>query len=139
SQQLGGVVARALSHGVFDRARARLGVARPDLRRQMVLVHEGRALIQQLLSELRHWRGARALDACGEGTRVPGGVDKRGAGSRIEVGRGCLISGMLVTETPGSVVRIGNNVLVGGDSLIAAASSIVVEDDVLISYRCIIT
>ncbi len=96
-------------------------------------------MIGQLLSDLRHWRGSRALDVCGEGTRVPGGIEKRGAGSRIEAGRGCLISGRLVTETPGSLVRLGDNVLVGADSLLAAAASIIVEADVLISYRCIIT
>lgn len=96
-------------------------------------------MIGRLVSDLRHLRAARALDACGSGTRVTGGVDKRGTGSRIEIGRGCLISGQLVTETPGSIVRLGDNVLVGSDSLVAAAASIVVEDDVLISYRCIIT
>ena len=96
-------------------------------------------MIGTLLGELRHLRGIRALDACGPGTRVPGGIEKRGAGSRIEVGKGCLISGRLVTETPGSLVRLGDNVLVGGESLVAAASQIIVEDDVLISYRCIIT
>ena len=92
-----------------------------------------------LLDELRHWRGTRALDACGEGTRVTGGIEKRGANSRIEVGKGCLISGRLITETPNSVVRLADNVLVGSDTIVAAAQSIVVEEDVLISYRCIIT
>lgn len=96
-------------------------------------------MIGQFLSNVRHWRGSRALDVCGEGTRVPGYVEKRGAGSRIEVGRGCLISGHLVTETPNSIIQIADNVLVGGDSLLAAAQSIVVEEDVLISYRVIIT
>ena len=96
-------------------------------------------MIGQLLSDIRHWRGSRALDICGEGTKVTGGIEKRGAGSRIEVGRGCLITGRLVTETPGSIVKLGDNVLVGGESLLAAAKSIIVEEDVLISYRCIIT
>jgi acetyltransferase-like isoleucine patch superfamily enzyme len=96
-------------------------------------------VIGTLLSNVRHWRGSRALDACGDGTRVPGHVEKRGVGSRIEVGRGCLISGTLVTETPGSVVSIADNVLVGNETIVAAAQSIVVEQDVLISYRCIIT
>jgi acetyltransferase-like isoleucine patch superfamily enzyme len=96
-------------------------------------------VIGQALGGYRHWRASRVLDICGEGTRVPGGVEKRGAGSRIEVGRGCLISGHLVTETPGSLVRIADNVLVGSESIVAAAASIVVEQDVLISYRCIIT
>jgi acetyltransferase-like isoleucine patch superfamily enzyme len=96
-------------------------------------------VIGQLLSNVRHWRGSRALDACGEGTRVTGHVEKRGADSRIEVGKGCLISGHLVTETSGSKIQIADNVLVGSESLLAAAQSIVVEQDVLISYRCIIT
>lgn len=96
-------------------------------------------MIGQLLSQVRHWRGSRALDVCGDGTRIPGNVEKRGANSRIEVGRGCLISGMLVTETPNSLVKIGDNVLVGAESIVAAASSITIEEDVLISYRCIIT
>jgi acetyltransferase-like isoleucine patch superfamily enzyme len=102
-------------------------------------VHEGERVIGQLLTNVRHWRGTRALDVCGEGTRVSGYIEKRGAGSRIEVGKGCLISGHLVTETPGSLVRIADNVLVGNESLLAAAQSIIVEEDVLISYRCIIT
>ncbi|MBA3503470.1 MAG: acyltransferase [Deltaproteobacteria bacterium] len=96
-------------------------------------------MLTQLMSDLRHWRGSRALDACGAGTRVPGGVEKRGTQSRIEVGRGCLISGRLITETPNSLVRIGDNSLVGADSIVAAAQEIIVEEDVLISYRCIIT
>ena len=96
-------------------------------------------MLTQILGGIRHWRGARALDVCGEGSRVTGGVDKRGANSRIEVGRGCLISGSLITETPNSLVRIGDHSLVGGDTIVAAAQEIIVEADVLISYRCIIT
>lgn len=96
-------------------------------------------MLAHLLTDLRHWRGARALDVCGEGSRISGGIEKRAASSRIEVGRGCLITGRLITETPNSLVRIGDNSLVGGDTIIAAAREIIVEDDVLISYRCIIT
>src|SRR5262245_19145721 len=94
---------------------------------------------QQLLSSVRHWRNVRVLDACGTNTRFHGTADKRAAGSRIEVGGDCFVEGTLVTETAGSVVRLGSNVFVGGDTLIAAALSIVVEDDVLISYQCLIT
>jgi acetyltransferase-like isoleucine patch superfamily enzyme len=91
-----------------------------------------------LLSTVRHWRNRRTIDACGPNTRFRGNADKRGANSRIEVGRDCLIDGILVTEAPGSAIRIGSNVSIGGQSLLAAVQSIVVEDDVLISYQCII-
>ena len=93
----------------------------------------------RLLSTVRHWRNVRMVDACGTGTRFAGSAEKRGTGSRIEIGRDCLIDGILVTETPGSVILVGSNVSIGGSSLLAAAARIVVEDDVLISYHCIIT
>jgi acetyltransferase-like isoleucine patch superfamily enzyme len=94
---------------------------------------------RQLLAKAMHWRSARILDACGPGTRISGSAEKRGASSRIEVGANCMIDGNLVTEAPGSAIAIGSNTLVGGQTLIAAVKSIVVEDDVLISYECIIT
>ncbi len=93
----------------------------------------------RLLSTARHWRNVRALDVCGPGTRVGGSVEKRGANSIIEVGRDCLIDGSLVTEAPNSRLQIGSNVSIGGGSLLAAVQSILVEDDVLISYHCIVT
>jgi acetyltransferase-like isoleucine patch superfamily enzyme len=92
-----------------------------------------------VLTNLRHWRATRVLDACGAGTRFGGSAEKRGAGSRIEVGAGCLVDGTLVTEAPGAIVRIGSNVSIGGRTLLAAVREIVVEDDVLISYECIVT
>lgn len=93
----------------------------------------------RLLSSVRHWRNIRTIDVCGANTRFHGGADKRAAGSRIAIGDDSFIEGTLVTETPNAVIEIGNNVFVGGDTLIAAAVSIVVEDDVLISYQCLIT
>jgi acetyltransferase-like isoleucine patch superfamily enzyme len=96
-------------------------------------------MITSAIHQLRHWRAVQALDSCGEGTRVHGAVDKRGAGSRIDVGSECTIDGLLITEAPGSFVHIGNNVLVGGQSMLTAVRGITVEDDVLISYQCIIT
>jgi acetyltransferase-like isoleucine patch superfamily enzyme len=94
---------------------------------------------RRVVSTLRHWRNARLVDACGPGTQFHGVADKRAAGSRIEIGRDCFIAGTLVTETPASSVAIGSNVFVGGDTLIASASRIVIEDDVLVSYQCIIS
>ncbi|MEO8842383.1 MAG: acyltransferase [Kofleriaceae bacterium] len=94
---------------------------------------------QQVWTNLRHWRNVRVLDACGAETRFHGAAQKRGADSRIEVGAGCLIDGILVTEAPRAIVRVGSNVSIGGRTLLAAVKSIVVEDDVLISYECIIS
>jgi acetyltransferase-like isoleucine patch superfamily enzyme len=46
---------------------------------------------------------------------------------------------MLVTERAESRLQIGNNVFVGGGTLIDCALSIEIEDDVLISYQGIIS
>ncbi len=96
-------------------------------------------MIDRLIDGIKHLRAVRSLSACGSGTRVNGRVERRGADSRIEVGRDCLISGILVTEAPGSAIEVGSNVSIGGLSLLAAVKSIIVEDNVLISYQCIIT
>src|SRR5687768_14729237 len=96
-------------------------------------------LVRRLRSGIRQWRGRRVLDECGANTRFYGIAEKRGLGSRIQVGSDCLVYGTLVTETPGGLVQLGSNVFVGAETLIAAAVSIVVEDDVLISYQCLIT
>src|ERR1051325_6137562 len=92
-----------------------------------------------LVSNVRHWRNVRIVDSCGAGARVRGAAEKRGDGSRIVIGSHSLIDGRLVTEAPGSVIEVGSNTSIGGQSLLAAVRSIVVEDDVLISYECIIT
>jgi acetyltransferase-like isoleucine patch superfamily enzyme len=93
----------------------------------------------QLLGNLRHWKNARTLDACGDGTKFRGSAQKRGERSRIEVGAGCLVDGTLVTEAPGAIIQIGSNVSIGGNSLLAAVKQIIVEDDVLIAYEVIVT
>ncbi len=119
---------------------SRHGVAR--LKRLVSKVRDGGNPImfgKQLWSNVRHWRGSRGLDTCGANTRFHGIADKRGADSRIEIGDDSLVEGHLVTEAPNSVVRIGSNTFVGGQTLIAAVKSITVEDDVLISYHCVIT
>ena len=91
------------------------------------------------LDNLRHWRNTRVIDACGPGTRFHGGAEKRGERSRIEIGANCLVDGNLVVEAPGGIVLIGSNVSIGGRTLLAAVNRITVEDDVLISYECIIS
>ncbi len=63
---------------------------------------------------------------------------KASAESRINVGKDSLIEGVLSTYTEKAVISIGNNVFIGGRSLIGCAISIIIEDDVLISYDCMI-
>ena len=94
-------------------------------------------MLGRLLPKARHWRNLRALDRCGATSTVSGTVDKRGAGSRVEVGDRCLVQGALITEAPNSVISIGSNVFVGAATMIVAVESIVIEDDVLISYSCL--
>jgi acetyltransferase-like isoleucine patch superfamily enzyme len=56
----------------------------------------------------------------------------------MTVGNGCLIQGQLVAERDESRLEIGNNVVVGGGSVIDCAVSVRIEDDVMVSYQCII-
>jgi|ERR1051326_7887180 acetyltransferase-like isoleucine patch superfamily enzyme len=74
----------------------------------------------------------------GEGTRIDGRADIRKTGGKIIIGKGCLISGLIATETEKSEVLIGNNVHVGSGTVIDCVENIIIEDDVLISYQCII-
>ena len=94
-------------------------------------------MLRKLLSFFRARRMLKLCN-CGEGTIFSGWVDKRSHRSIIEIGDNCLISGLLITEKADSKIKVGNNVFIGGDSLIDCADSITIEDDVLISYRCIL-
>ena len=65
-------------------------------------------------------------------------LDKRNKNSKISIGNNCLINGRLVTETENSSIIIKNNVFVGGKTIIDCKDEIVIEDNVLVSYECII-
>jgi len=78
------------------------------------------------------------LTSCGENTLVSGLIDKRRDGAVITIGRDCLIEGVLVAETANSKIIIGNNVYIGGGTLLDCVSTIEIEDDVLISYQGIV-
>jgi acetyltransferase-like isoleucine patch superfamily enzyme len=92
-----------------------------------------------VFGQLRHWRNTQLVDQLGDNTLVRGAIEKRGARSRIYVGRDSIVDGRLVTEAPDAQIRIGSNTSIGGATLLAAVKEIIVEDDVLISYECIIT
>jgi acetyltransferase-like isoleucine patch superfamily enzyme len=74
----------------------------------------------------------------GENSVLNGTAIKRHADSKIIIGSGCLIEGMLATNTSYSQIKIGNETFIGGGSVIESACSITIEDNVLISYQCII-
>jgi acetyltransferase-like isoleucine patch superfamily enzyme len=95
-------------------------------------------MLARLRNVLRQRKNASQLDQCGKNTLLLGSVEKRAPSARIVIGSRCCIQGALVAEAAGGSITIGNNVLVGGDSIIACAKSVVIEDDVLISYRCIV-
>ncbi len=98
-----------------------------------------------MINLLRTWRGAlrqrrnrTLLSSCGAGTRLTGFVEKRAQAASIEVGQSCLMQGQLVVERDQSRLKLGDRVLVGGGTVIDCALSITVEDDVLISYQCVL-
>ena len=79
------------------------------------------------------------MAVCGENTEITGAVQIRRDGGAVRVGRDCLIEGRLVAETADSRIEIGNNVYVGGGTIVASVASISIGDDVLISYQCLIS
>ena len=92
--------------------------------------------LKALYLYMRERRNRRAADSIGIGTRIPGVVERRAPAATIQIGIGCLIQGRLVAERNESAISIGDNTLVGPDTVIDCASSITVEQDVLISYGC---
>jgi acetyltransferase-like isoleucine patch superfamily enzyme len=74
----------------------------------------------------------------GENSVFNGTAIKRHPDSKIIIGSGCLIEGTLATNTSYSQIKIGNKTFIGGGSIIESACSITIEDNVLISYQCII-
>jgi acetyltransferase-like isoleucine patch superfamily enzyme len=94
--------------------------------------------LRKLIHASRERANRRRLDHVGAGTQLVGTVDRRANAAFMSVGTGCLIQGQLVAERDQSRLVIGDNVLLGGGSVIDCALAVTVEQDVLISYACII-
>jgi len=100
-----------------------------------------RKLIKKYLKKYFFGKGGAAfniVDYLGESTELLGYIDKRAKRSIIKVGKGCLIEGDLVTETDESLLTIGDNTYIGGGTVIDCVKSIIIGDNVLISYGCIL-
>ncbi|MFZ2631279.1 MAG: acyltransferase [Desulfosalsimonadaceae bacterium] len=83
-------------------------------------------------------RNKTIVSHLGENSTLFCQIDKRGKNSHIRIGGNCLIQGMIVTETDDSRISIGNNIFIGGSSLIDCVVSVEIGDDVLISYGCLL-
>lgn len=78
------------------------------------------------------------MTVCGQDTSLEGIVDRRANNAIVKVGAESLIQGHLVLERDESCLIIGDRVLVGGGTLIDCSLSIKIDNDVLISYGCVI-
>lgn len=75
---------------------------------------------------------------CGRNSVIQGYVDARGSRCEITIGDECTLQGLLVTEHDDAVISIGNNVFIGANTVLDCALAIVIEDDVLVSYDCLL-
>jgi acetyltransferase-like isoleucine patch superfamily enzyme len=94
-------------------------------------------MLKKLVNLLRRRKALEGV-SIGKNTDVTGVIKKRSRNSAIFIGDDCLIEGNLFTEIDESVINIGNNVYIGGATTVDCVCSITIEDDVLISYQCII-
>jgi len=83
-------------------------------------------------------RKTGAPDSIGSGTTISGRLRREKPGGEIHLGNDCVIEGGIKTESANAKVRLGSNVYLGGGSMISSACSVVIGDDVLISYQVII-
>jgi acetyltransferase-like isoleucine patch superfamily enzyme len=95
-------------------------------------------LLRRLIHQRREAANRKIPDRVGAGTRLPGILERRAKRAEMAIGSQCLIQGQLVVERNESKLDIGDNVLVGGGTVVDCALSVVIERDVLISYACII-
>ncbi|MEA3194823.1 MAG: hypothetical protein QOD26_3156, partial [Betaproteobacteria bacterium] len=93
-----------------------------------------RALRQALKDRMNRSR----LASCGARSRVYGTIDVRAGTCDIRVGADCWLHGLMVVEQATSRIRIGNNVFVGAATIIDCVHEIVLEDDVEVSYECLL-
>jgi acetyltransferase-like isoleucine patch superfamily enzyme len=74
----------------------------------------------------------------GEGSRLEGTLDVRAKGASFKMGIGSWNMGYIALEKSSSRMRIGNNCVVGAGSVVDVAEEVILENDVYISYNCVI-
>ena len=74
----------------------------------------------------------------GENTVVEASLERRQPAGELHIGKDGLIRGTLVLERAESRIRIGDRVAIGGGTILDCADAIVIEDDVILSYDCLL-
>lgn len=97
-----------------------------------------RSLLVDCYSKLRHFINSSKVSDLGANSILSCRIERRRKGGIIQVGKDCVISGVLITEREKSLISIGDNVFVGGNTIIDCVEQIKIEDDVLISYGCLL-
>lgn len=95
-------------------------------------------VIIKLIKLIIHYVNKKYVTTLGNNTSLFCRIEKRNNDGKIIIGNNCLINGRLTTETETSKIKINNNVFIGGKSIIDCKDEILIEDDVLVSYECII-
>jgi len=95
-----------------------------------------------LLKRMKKWRRSRRnrrfCQSLGSGTDLEAGLERRQPGGQLHIGKDGLIRGLLILERSESQIRIGDRVAIGGGTVLDCAGEILLEDDVIISYDCIL-
>ena len=97
-----------------------------------------RRLLVGVHIKLRHFINSTKVSGLGAKSLLSCRIERRKKGGKIKIGNGCVISGVMITERENSLIDIGNNVFVGGNTIFDCVERILIEDDVLISYGCLI-
>tara|TARA_B100001939_G_scaffold335203_1_gene336992 strand:+ start:1809 stop:2372 length:564 start_codon:yes stop_codon:yes gene_type:complete len=92
-----------------------------------------------LIKKIIHIINSQKIDNLGNNTLIHSLIEKRDKKSQIFIGKECLINGRLVTETSKSEINIKDNVFIGGKTILDCLNKIEIDENVLISYECIIT
>lgn len=75
---------------------------------------------------------------CGEDSVITAKIKLRNELGKVSVGAKCTLAGNYYLNTEGSNLDIGDNVWVGGKTIIECTVGIRIQNDVLISYECIL-
>lgn len=98
------------------------------------------ALIHKIFSRFARNASADRRDpriTQGANTVVTGLIEFRRSGS-VAIGTDCTMGGNIYINTEKAAVRIGDNVSIGGGTILESAVGITLHNDVLVSYQCIL-
>lgn len=95
-------------------------------------------IFKNTIKNLLHFYNVLKINNLGKNTFLHCRIEKRDLKSIINIGENCLINGRLVTENANSNITIKNNVFIGGKTILDCLNIIEINENVLISYECII-